>query len=87
MSQTPERELIRTIALNAWWKFIPRTTSTRQNDADRMDALIDGLRAAGYKILPREPTEAMDQSRYDLSSRQNGGSILEYYRAMWDAAP
>lgn len=46
--------------------------------------IVSALAAAGYKILPREPTEAMLKAAYeDLLDRT---PRIGHYRAMWDAA-
>lgn len=48
--------------------------------------LISHLAAAGYKILPREPTEEMCQSIRN-NHEERWTSNAKIFRAMWDAAP
>ena len=44
---------------------------------------IDALHVAGFKIIAREPTEAMNDAGLELQY----GVPVELFRAMWDAAP
>lgn len=45
------------------------------------------LLAAGYKIMAREPTEAMREAGHNLLQPAGGVDTKFVYRAMWDAAP
>lgn len=47
------------------------------------DNIIAALHAAGFKIMPREPTERMRNN----TGLSEASAVEDTYRAMWDAAP
>jgi hypothetical protein len=49
------------------------------------DAILAALAAAGYAVVPREPTEAMMETRHDVGII-SAKSLADFYRAMIDAA-
>lgn len=61
---------------NGWRAFADPTT----------DAILSALRAAGYAVVPREPTEAMLQSGENEFWKENTPEPGETYRAMIAAA-
>lgn len=73
MSETPAE----IIASQCVGIFYPAQTAEEQ-----AASIIAALAAAGYKIMPREPTEAM-VTAFALCSFHDGEAI---YRGIWDAA-
>lgn len=45
------------------------------------DAILAALDAAGYVVVPKEPTEAMREAFYEAEDATNGGYVRAY-RAM-----
>ena len=66
------------------------TDSLTPNEAETYSrAAASALAAAGYKILPREPTEAMCEA-VEMNSGTDAMAdyfMTEVYPAVWDAAP
>ncbi len=55
---------------------------------DAADAILSALAGAGYKIVSREPTEAMyDAARYSPRCDRDDADYDDYWRTMFDAAP
>jgi len=50
--------------------------------------LLGALAAAGFKVLPREPTDTMldPYLHYDLRDEDKRNAWKGIFRAMWDAA-
>jgi hypothetical protein len=52
-------------------------------------AYLAALDAAGWKVVPRKPTDAMDEAGWDTEfvALETGGSASKIWQAMIDAAP
>lgn len=77
MSDTAQIEALRKTMVTAWDSF-SQDCSTPEASLRFLKA---ELAAAGFKIMPREPTEAMLWAGLDSAQPK------EIFRAMWDAAP
>jgi hypothetical protein len=55
----------------------------REAHLRRADHILAALYAAGYKVMPREPTDAVVRAGWGRVSAAN----YRAYRTMWDATP
>jgi len=63
-------------------------TETELDDArTAIEAHRAALAAAGYKIVAREPTEAMTEAAASPLVATSREWVSKWWRAMWDAAP
>lgn len=63
--------------------IIAATLSTFYDRPAQAQEIVAALAAAGYKIMPREPTEAMMANM----AAYGPGHLVPIFRTMWDAAP
>ena len=59
----------------------------RDNELCGIRAALKAAEAAGWVMVPREPTEAMIEKTYDASDGASVEACQSFYRAMIAAAP
>lgn len=67
------------------WSAYHKSHLDRLN-ATRAKRVIAALHAAGYKMLPREPTKEMQRAAEDAAFGYPM-AYARHYRAIWDVAP
>lgn len=73
-----------------WWALLPEISQFRAQIREDMRSALDALDAAGYVVVPREPTRAMMDAAGRVPHRRSddgdGPDSEEVYLAMIAAA-